>query len=313
MENYDIALILRKKREVLGYSRAKVCELCGNAFTEKTLYRMETGKAKMSRHTIKELLAIYHQPSYTICAAMDMEQYSMNRMYNEVFELMLQRNFIEAKRKLELFESYINTENESSIHFFEVLKAELYCFINKEVTEYNKVIVYLEELFVKILPKEVDLEKWPLVDAELNMYLMYCNILTLQKKDKRILLLRKLIQNIEHRYHGVELFTDYHGLFTHQLIGALKDTKENNEIILLAEKSLDICSANGDISNTYRIKNTVIQYMEDYNFFHNQEIKEKCMQQLKKSYYLSLSCNDISYSSLIKKRLIEVYNVDVLF
>lgn len=56
MAVYRVGDILRMKREALGITREKLCELSGEACSPQTLYRMECGKVKVKQDVYRKLM-----------------------------------------------------------------------------------------------------------------------------------------------------------------------------------------------------------------------------------------------------------------
>ena len=56
MAVYRIGDIIRMKREALGITREKLCELSEEACSSQTLYRMECGKVKVKKEIYRKLM-----------------------------------------------------------------------------------------------------------------------------------------------------------------------------------------------------------------------------------------------------------------
>lgn len=236
MENYNIGNVMKMKREALGYTRKEVCELC-NGMSEKTLARLEKGVERVRQESIQELLYLYRQRSHTIYPVLDLEDPTIGRLYNEILVLIFQENYREAKRKLEIFERYINKESQDSIQYIEVLKRELLYFIGEKEVGGEETIHFLKKMIEKMMPENADLEKWPLNWQELNTYLAFFNVLAMEKQYETIIpIARKLLINIEQRYQNNPMFADFHGCITRRLIRCLFELDQGDEIGELAEK-----------------------------------------------------------------------------
>ncbi len=314
MENYDIALILRKKRQALGYTQKQVCELCNYEFSKQTLHRIETEKTTINSQTIQSLLTLYHQPSHTSCASIELENYNFFQMYNEILVLMVQKNYKEAERKLELLEQYIKEDAHTSKKYLEALKKELQ-YLNCEISmEDNDIVSFFQNLIQDIIPKEADLKIWPLTDMELNIFLTFFNILSVEKQYNTILpLLRSLLINIEQHYHNNQIFIDYHACFTCHLVRIIQKLNINESIEELIKTSLNYCITYGDISNTYRLQSYLLRYYEKNNFFENALLHKQCFQTAQNMYYLSITCHDEKKSKFFKNFLNRVYNYTELY
>ncbi len=292
MENYDVGKVMRMKREALGYTRKEVCELC-NGMSEKTLARLEKGMERVRQESIQELLHLYHQRSHAIYPVLDLEDPTIGRSYNEIFGLIFQENYREAKRKLENFERYVNKKSQESIKYIEVLKRELLYFMGEKELRGEETIQFFEKLIEGMMPENADLEKWPLNWQELNAYVAFFNVLAMEKQYETIIpIARKLLVNIEQRYQNEQMFADFHGCITRRLIRCLFEQGQCDEIVELAEKSLKICGNIGDISITYRIQGELLNYFSENDFFNKDELKEQCFESARKMYYLSKVCQD---------------------
>ena len=56
MAVYQIGDMLRMKREALGITREKLCELSEEVCSPQTLYRMECGKVKVKQNVYRKLM-----------------------------------------------------------------------------------------------------------------------------------------------------------------------------------------------------------------------------------------------------------------
>lgn len=307
-------MILCMKRKALGYSQKKVSELCDYAFTERTLRRWENGEQKIRQSCIPLLLKLYHQRSCTICPSIDLTNYYNSRMYNEILVLMLQGDYKEALRKLELFEYYVDKESEESVQYLEVLKRGLQ-YYSKEIEAGNESKIEIFREFVgKIVPEGVDIEEWAFTRIELNIYLTFLNVLSIEKRYEEIVpIARKLLVNVEQRYQNVFVFADFHRCFSRKLILALRKQNQWKEIQILAEKSLHFCIETGNISGTYLLQGELLYYWEINNFFDDPQIKEQCFETAQKMYYLSVICVDEKNRRYFKRYLERVYNHTELY
>ena len=292
MENYDVGNVMKMKREALGYTRREVCELC-NGMSEKTLARLEKGLERVRQESICELLELYHQRSHTIYLILDLEDPTAGKLYNEILVLIFQENYKEARRKLEIFEQYVNKKSQESLQYIEVIKRELLYSMGEKEVGGEETIQFFEKLIGGMMPENADLQKWPLNWQELNTYLVFFNILAMEKQYETIIpIARKLLVNIEQRYQNEQIFADFHGCITRRLIRCLFEQGQYDEIVELAEKSFKICDNIGHISNTYRIQGEMLNYFLENDFFHSEELKKQCFENAKDAYELSAICDD---------------------
>ena len=314
MENYDIQLILFMKRKALGYSQKKVSELCDYAFTERTLRRWENGEKKIRQSCVPLLLKLYRQRSCTICSSMDLIKYSYSGMYNKILAFMFQGDYKEALRKLELFENYVDKESKESLQYLEVLKRGLRYYSREVKLGDEKEIEILRGLIGQIVPEGVDIEKWAFTRIELNTYLTFLNVLSIEKRYREIVqIARKLLVNIEQKYQNMFMFADFHGCFSYKLIRALWKENICEEIRKFAEKSLDFNIVTGNISNTYLLQGELLYYMELNSFFDDSKVREQCLEVARKMYYLCIICDDEKRRKYFKRYLKRIYNYTELY
>lgn len=308
MENYNVGVIMRKKREALGYTRRKMCEVCHWEFTEKTLCRLESGRGSVRRESIGALLELYHQQFYTADVLLDLEGSSAGKLYYEIPVLLFQENYQEAQRKLELLERYINKCSKTGRRYLETMKRHLQCSTEGDEMDGEEAIRFFEVLLGDMLPEGADLEKWPMNHIELNIFLIFLNILCLKKQNKQITLIsRRLLANIERRYQPGWIFANLHGCFSCKLIRAMHKTGEDDRIQELAEKSIKICKEAGNIPRVYQLQRELLCYWEENDFFQNAGLKEQCFETAKKMYFLSAVCADRGSCSYFKRYLKRVY------
>lgn len=292
MENYNIRQIMQMKRDALGYTRKELADRCGYA-SEKTLARLEKGEGKVRRESIRELLNLYHQRSHTIFPSIDLEDPTAGKMYSEILMLTFRKNFREARRKLEIFEQHVRKESKESVQYLEVLKRELLYFMNQKEVDGEETICFFEKMIAGMLPEDADLAKWPLNWQELHTYMAFFNVLMIEKQYGRIVpIVRQLLINIERQYQNIEMFANIHGCFTRCLLRCLFEQDQCTEMVELAQKSLSFCAAAGDISNTYRIQGELLNYFWKHDYFHDDDLKEQCLETIKNMYYLSKVCQD---------------------
>ncbi|MDE7212030.1 MAG: helix-turn-helix domain-containing protein [Lachnospiraceae bacterium] len=312
MESYDRAKFMSMKREALGYSRRELCERC-NGMSEKTLTRLEKGKS-VRKESIKELLEFYHQCSHTIYPVMELEMLSMTQVHNEVLALMFQGNYREAKRRQEFLEGYVKEGEGESVRYSEVIGKELQCYMGEKETDREEGIQYFEKQIAAMMPEGADLEKWPLQKKELHIFLAYFNALTLDGRYEEVIpTLRKLLANLERRYHDMMTFSNLYGCFSYKLVRALRKTGQWEDILEIAEKGLKVCEEVGDISNTCGIQSELLCYFEENEFFHDAKIKEQCFETAKEMYYLSEVVGDKSKHDYFRRFLERVYGYTELY
>lgn len=307
MENYDIGEIMRMKRKALGYTRAEVCARCGG-MSEKTLSRLESGKMKVRRESIEELLRLYHQSSHILCPVLDAENALANRLYLEILLLLYQKNYMEAWRKFEILEADIVPKSEVSKYFMESTKRKLMYIMGQKELDGKETLKFFEELVAGMMPEGADLANWPVNWQEMSIYVDFFNILARQGQYGRIIpIAQKLLVNLEKRYHNIAIFSNFYGCITRRLIRCLFEENLGDQIVQLAEKGLEICAVTGDIVNIYRIQGELINYFWKYDFFQNGKWREQCFEKAKEGYILSAVCENRGVMRYFRRFLEDEY------
>ena len=164
------------------------------------------------------------------------------------------------------------------------------------------------------MPEGVDIEKWAFTRIELNTYLTFLNVLSIEKRYGEIVqIARKLLVNIEQKYQNMFMFADFHGCFSYKLIRALWKENICEEIRKFAEKSLDFNIVTGNISNTYLLQGELLYYMELNSFFDDSKVREQCLEVARKMYYLCIICDDEKRRKYFKRYLKRIYNYTELY
>lgn len=295
------------KRMALGFTREEVCARCGG-MSEKTLSRLESGKANVRKESIRELLNLYHQSSHMICTALETKDPSDSGLYLEILLLIFQKNYREAERKLDLLESYVEPESETSKRFLEIRKRTLCYLMGQKELDGKKTLEFLEEWIAGIVPEGADLAEWPLSWQEITAYVEFFNILAMEGQYGRIIpTARKLLLNLERHYHNTVMFVNLYGCLTRCLIHCMFEEGQWGGIVEQAQKGLEICAVIGDITNTYRIKGELINYYWMNDFFQSEELKEQCLKNAKDGYALSAICEDKKMMRYYRRYLKEAH------
>ena len=313
MENYDIGVILRKSREALGYSRNEVCCLCEEQFSEKTLYRLEKGYVKANDDIINRLSKLYNKPIRKLYTTIDMNRYSMLRIYSEIIDYIFHNNFVEAEYKLKLFENYVQEDSDNKI-----IINWLNIMINhykwsSSTNQHSEIAFIMEELFYEIVPKQAEITIYPLTDIMLHMYFVYIDSLKKAGYYKEtIFLTEKLLSNIMNQYHNETIFCDYYGVLNAQLALMYKMENQHRKAMEIAKEAVQKMIYMGDLSNIYHLVYIYVKSAEEMNFFEDGSIKQECIEFLKKIHSICIACNMPQKALKIEKHLRKNYEVSVV-
>ena len=100
MAVYRIGDVIRMKREALGITREKLCELSGEVCSVQTLYRIECGKVKVKREVYKTLMRCMNQlPERNYASIVVKNQASLN-LKSEIQTHIFYKEYELAEQKL---------------------------------------------------------------------------------------------------------------------------------------------------------------------------------------------------------------------
>lgn len=299
MENYAISVILQNCRKAFSYSRKEVCDLCNDSFSEKTLYRVESGMAKASNDTMERLCTLYKKNFSKLYNTVDMNRYSMLRIYNEIIDSIFKLNLTEAEYKLKMFEKYVE-KSSSGTNIVDFLRL----IIRKYKKDNCNIVSEIEDFLYDNTPRMVDISIYPLTDMELNLYFVYAD--ALRKSDKYTEakdLVEKLLKNISLKYHNESIYCDYYALLNAEM--ALIYKKEGNfkETLALIRHAVQNVIDMGDFSNTYNLYNIYTEVIEEMDFDENHELKIECIELLETMHSICIACGMSKKADETKKRL----------
>ena len=310
MENYDMGVILRKLREALGYTRNEVCDLCKEQFSEKTLYRIEKGYVKANDDVINQLSQLYHKSICKLYTTINMNRYSMLRIYSEIMDCIFHSNFVEAEYKLKLFENYVQEEPDSKIIINWINTMINHYKYTFSINQYKETNVIMENLFYEVVPKQADISIYPLTDIMLHMYFIYIDSLKKAGYYKEtIFFTEKLLSNIMNQYHNETIFCDYYGVLNAQLALMYKKENQHKKAMKIAKEAVQKMIYMGDLSNIYHLVYIYVISAEEMNFFGDSSIKQECIEFLKKIHSICIACNMPQKALKIEKHLRKNYKV----
>ena len=190
MAVYRIGDVIRMKREALGITREKLCELSGEVCSVQTLYRIECGKVKVKREVYKTLMKCMGQlPERNYASIVVSNQSSLN-LKSEIQTHIFYKEYELAEQKLlELEKDMIPNYIRNKQYLLEK-KATLQ-FRKQEITAEQ----YLEKLWEALrytIPNvdNIDLEDWPCNEEEFEILIQIVHAYRDKKEEKEKLLLK---------------------------------------------------------------------------------------------------------------------------
>lgn len=256
---------------------------------------------------MEHLCKLYRIPISRMCTIIEMERYSMFRIYSEITSCLFREDYINAENKLELLRNYVDPDSEE-IKLLSLIQLTIQQY-QKDQAEQNSLIFELENILNCMVLPLADISKYPFRDIDLRAYLIYIEALeNIKHYDAVIDLSEKLIQNLSHTCHNESIFCDYYSLLYFSLIKAFLYTKRYDDALSLSRKVISSVAKMSDISNTYLHMYLYVQILEQSGD-HSISVRTECIEYLKKMYYLLLSCDMSNRADKVMKKLSQEYGI----
>ena len=302
MAVYRIGDVIRMKREALGITREKLCELSGEICSPQTLYRMECGKVKVKREVYKTLMKCMEQLPERNYVSVVVRNYQSLNLKSEIQTHLFYKEYEQAEQKLLKLEQDMIPNYVRNQQYLLEKKATLQ-FRKQEITAEE----YLEKLWEALrytIPDvdNIDLEDWSYNEEEFDILIQIVHAYRDKKEEKEKLLL-KLKKNVERHYMGEICYVSWHTLILIMLSGLMCSTKRY-------EESLNYCKQGIEELKKQRLISHEHEFLYDMVWSMEQEIRqgirlekerETCKKLLIQAYYLSVAQKESVYSERIKR------------
>lgn len=307
MAVYRIGDILRMKREALGITREKLCELSGEICSPQTLYRMECGKVKVKQDVYRKLMECMGELPERNYASVLVSKYQALNLKYEIQMHLVHREYEQAENKLEELKKFLDDKYVRNQQFLLKTKSEI-DYQNQKIS----IEEHLENLWTALrytIPSidKIEVEQWPYNCGEFDILIEIASVYDKMKQreeEKNILL--QLIKSTEKKYIDNNFYVSRH---THCLVNLSQlISVQNNH-----EKSIEYCMEGVKELKEQRILG--VGYNLLYDLVWNEEkliqngmnIKKErvsCKRLLVQAYYLSIS-QGMEHSAERIKRLYE--------
>lgn len=304
MAVYRIGDILRMKREALGITREKLCEMSGEICSVQTLYRMECGKVKVKPDIYRKLMLCMGQLPERNYASIKVSNYQALNLKTEIQAHLAREEYEQAEKKLEELEQFMDTDYVRNKQFLLEMKVYLAYKKNEISSE-----VYLEKMMAALsytIPKIEKEKKWPYNTEEISMLWNIADAYhDMKMKSHEEDLLKKIcrIGRLEYMEKIYAISCEINGLLGLSMLMSL--CKKNDEAIKYCEEGIETCKSNRLLGRVYDML-----YDEVWNraqVKNEKKERENLKNLLVQAYYLSIAQNDINHTERIK-RLIEKIN-----
>ncbi len=315
MAVYRIGEILRMKREALGISREKLCEMSGEICSPQTLYRIECGKVKVKRETYQQLMSCMGQLPERSYASIIVPKNQYLSIKSDIYDHLVFGEFEKAEEKLLLLEQMMDRSYPRNRQYLMKYKATLAYKLNKiDAEEYQRILV---EALRCTIPQwdEIDMAEWPYNEQEMEIIFDILHTYHALNLDEKYLdACLKLKMNIERHYMDDDYYVTWKNT-VHAIISWIISNRHQYE------QSIEYCENGIEQLKKYRIVGNVNRLVYDIFWCTRQKYIESnlpekeqapCNRQLAQAYYLSVAQNLQSQSEFIRKK-VKQFDIKELF
>lgn len=294
MAVYRIGDMLRMKREALGITREKLCELSEEICSPQTLYRMECGKVKVKQEVYRKLMECMGELPERNYASVLVSNYKALILKTEIQVHLVYREYEEAEKKLEELEQFLDSEYVRNQQYLLEIKSKL---------AYYKGQISLEKLVENLWMAlrytisgvgKIELKKWPYNNEEFDILFAIANNYSRMKQreqEKNILL--QLKESVEKKYMDEDYYVSWH-------MPCLMKLSQLMSIRNQHEKSIEYCMQGVAESKKQLVLGVVFNLLYDLAWNRENLIqkgiiekkeRESCKRLLVQAYYLCQAQN----------------------
>lgn len=307
MAVYRIGNILRMKREALGITREKLCELSEEVCSPQTLYRMECGKVKVKQDVYRKLMECMGELPERNYASVLVSKYQALNLKYEIQMHLVHGEYEKAEKGLEELKKYLDYSYVRNQQFILEIKSEI-----DYQTQRISIEEYLENLLIALqytIPNidKAELEKWPFNCEEFDIIIKIIYIYgQMNQRERTEKLLLQAKQNTEKRYMDENFYVWRHKKCFIEL-SQLMCINQQHKI------SMEYCREGVKEAKEQRILGSAYNLLYDMAWNKEKMIqkgiiekkeRESCKKLLVQAYYLSIS-QGMEHSAERVKRLCE--------
>ena len=292
MAVYRIGDMLRMKREALGITREKLCELSEEACSPQTLYRMECGKVKVKQELYRKLMECMGELPERNYASVLVSKYQALNLKYEIQMHLVHRDYEQAEKKLKELSQFIDNSYVRNQQFLLKTKSEIDYQNHKiSVEEHLKNLWTALRCTIPSIDK-IEVEQWPYNCEEFDIIIAIANIYSqMKQREKEEKLLLQLKENTEKRYMDENFYVWRH-IHCFVELSQLMCMKQQHEV------SMTYCNEGVKESKEQRILGKVYDLLYDLAWNGEKMIqkgivekkeRESCKRLLVQAYYLSIS------------------------
>lgn len=316
MAVYRIGEILRMKREALGISREKLCEMSGEICSPQTLYRIECGKVKVKRETYQQLMNCMGQLPERSYASIIVPKNQYLSIKSDIYDHLVFGEYEKAEEKLLMLEQVMDRSYPRNRQYLMKYKATLAYRLNKiGAEEYHKILV---EALRCTIPQwdEIGMVEWPYNEQEMEIIFDILQTYHALNLDERYLeACLKLKKNIERHYMDDDYYTMWYAKILSCISLTFSGKNQYDASIGYYESGIQKLKNNRNTSySEYLLYEKFLCTRQKYTQ-NNMPDKEQayCKRQLVQAYYLSLAQNMKTESDFMMKKTNQFYTKNLEF
>lgn len=304
MAVYQLGDILRMKREALGITREKLCEMSNEICSSQTLYRMECGKVKVKQETYSVLMRCMGELSERNYSSIIVSKYQALNLKSEIHTHLIYKEYEQVEEKLWKLEQVMPLDDMRNRQYLLERKATL-TFRQKKITpdEYQKLLFDALRCTIPDLDK-INIADWPYNEEEFSILMYILNTYHAMKcKDKELELLLKLKENLERRYMEEKYYVVWHATVISNLAIIMSGRKEYEKAEEYCLQGINECKEQrilGIIGFLFLNRALNIQYQKEDEFMSEKE-RELCKKFLVQAYFLSIAQKEDYRANRIKE------------
>ena len=313
MAVYRIGNVIRMKREALGITREKLCELSGEVCSVQTLYRIECGKVKVKQEVYKTLMRCMNQlPERNYASIVVKNQASLN-LKSEIQTHMFYKEYELAEKKLSELEKDMIPN---------YIRNKQYLLERKSTLQFQKQEITTEEYEEKLwealrytIPNvdNIKLEDWSYNREEFDILIQILHTYR-DKKDKKEELLLKLKKNVERHYMEEKYYISWHTWILTTLSGLMCSTKQYEDSLNYCKQGIEELKEQRLISYEHEFLYNIVWSIERQiqQGIYSEKKRETCKKFLMQAYYLSIAQKESVCSERIKRLWKRYYSEEMI-
>lgn len=310
MPVYDIGKVIRMKRESLEISRERLCELTGEACTEQTLYRIESGISKVKQSTYVAIMKAMGEPVERQFNRIKLKNAKYLNLSNEITVLISKKEYHNANGILSELAEQMDKEYPRNRQYIKRRKALIDYregILSQE--EYEK---WLWDALKITIPNlyRIKMNHWPYMEEEI-LILMDLAMLyqEMKKPEESLKLLKNLKEALEQNYLDEGISATKLNWIRYTTANIYGNMGLHMEAVRQSEEGL---------ASQKERKNIALAACFHYDILWNKEqLIEKgilpeqektfCVKELEEVYYLSIASGDKYIEEFCKKHMKEIY------